>query len=133
MLSRVARITAAVLSGVTASLLVAAATAQAAQDHRPVVVYAQPNLNIERVPYGDLNLAASSDRKTLFGRVGSAVRNVCNFDSTGVATDYRTCASLAWADARPQIDRALEKADHLASLGQPTVAAGAITVSARLR
>jgi UrcA family protein len=133
MLSRVARITAAVLSGVTASLLVTAATAQAAQDHRPVVVYAQPNLNIERVPYGDLNLAASADRKTLYGRVGSAVRNVCNFDSTGVATDYRTCASLAWSDARPQIDRALAKADHMASLGQPTVAAGAITVSARLR
>ena len=133
MLSRVARITAAVLSGVTASLLVTAATAQAAQDHRPVVVYAQPNVNIERVPYGDLNLAAAADRKTLYGRVGSAVRSVCNFDSTGVATDYRTCASLAWSDARPQIDRALAKADHLASLGQPTVAAGAITVSARLR
>jgi UrcA family protein len=132
MLSRVARITAAVLSGVTASLLVTAATAQAAQD-RPVVVYAQPNLNIERVPYGDLNLAASADRKTLYGRVGSAVRNVCNFDSTGIASDYRTCASLAWGDARPQIDRALAKADHLASLGQPTIAAGTITVSARLR
>ena len=132
MLSRVARITAAVLSGVTASLLVTAATAQAAQD-RPVVVYADPNFSVERVPYGDLDLAASSDRKTLYGRVGSAVRNVCNFDSTGIATDYRTCASLAWADARPQIDRALAKADHLASLGQPAMAAGAITVSARLR
>ena len=132
MLSRVARITAAVLSGVTASLLVTAATAQAAQD-RPVVVYAQPNVNIERVPYGDLNLAASADRKTLYGRVGNAVRNVCNFDSTGIATDYRTCASLAWGDARPQIDRALAKADHMASLGQQTIAAGTITVGARLR
>lgn len=130
MLSRVARISAAVLSGVTASLLVTAATAQAAQD-RPVVVYAQPNINIERVPYGDLNLASSADRKTLYGRVGSAVRNVCNFDSTGIATDYRSCASLAWADARPQIDKALAQADRLASLGQPAFAAGAITISAR--
>lgn len=129
MLSRVARISAAVLSGVTASLLVTAATAQA-QD-RPVVVYAQPNLNIERVPYGDLNLAASADRKTLYGRVGNAVRNVCNFDSTGIATDYRSCASVAWGDARPQIDKALAQADHLASLGQPAFAAGAITISAR--
>jgi UrcA family protein len=132
MLSRVARITAAVLSGVTASLLVTAATAQAAQE-RPVVVYAEPNMNIERVPYGDLNLAAAADRKALFGRVGSAVRNVCNFDSTGIASDYRTCSSLAWADARPQIDKALAQADHLASLGQPAFAAGAITVSASLR
>ena len=132
MLSRVARITAAVLSGVTASLLVTAATAQAAQE-RPVVIYAQPNVNIERVPYGDLDLSASADRKTLYGRVGSAVRNVCNFDSTGIARDYRTCASLAWGDARPQIDRALAKADQMASLGQPSIAAGAITISARLR
>ena len=132
MLSRVARITAAVLSGVTASLLVTAATAQAAQE-RPVVVYADRQLNIERVPYGYLNLAASADRKSLYGRVGSAVRNVCNFDTNGVGSDYRTCASLAWADARPQIDRVLSQADRLASLGQPAFAAGAITISARLR
>jgi len=130
MLSRVARISAAVLSGVTASLLVSAATAQAAQD-RPVVVYADRHVNIERVPYGDLNLAASADRKTLYGRVGGAVRNVCNFDSNGIGTDYRSCASVAWADARPQIDKALAQADHLASLGQPAFAAGAITISAR--
>ncbi len=132
MLSRVARISAAVLSGVTASLLVTAATAQAAQD-RPVVVLAEPNISVERVPYGDLNLAASADKKTLYSRVGSAVRNVCNFDSTGIASDYRTCSSMAWADARPQIDKALAQADHLASLGQPAFAAGAITVSASFR
>jgi UrcA family protein len=130
MLSRVARITAAVLSGVTASLLVTAATAQAAQD-RPVVVYADRHLNIERVPYGDLNLAASADRKALYGRVGSAVRNVCNFDSTGIATDYRTCAGLAWADARPQIHKALARADQMAAVGKPALAAGVITISAR--
>jgi len=132
MLSRVARITAAVLSGVTASLLVTAATAQAAQE-RPVVVYAEPNISIERVPYGDLNLAASADRKTLYGRVGSAVRNVCNFDTNGIGTDYRSCASVAWADARPQIHKALARADQMAALGQPAFAAGAISVSASLR
>ena len=132
MLSRVARISAAVLSGVTASLLVTAATAQAAQD-RPVVVYAQPNVNVEHVPYGDLNLAASADRKSLYSRVGSAVRNVCNFDSRGISSDYRTCASLSWADARPQIDKALARADQMAALGQPAFAAGAITISGRLR
>lgn len=132
MLSRVARISAAVLSGVTASLLVTAATAQAAQE-RPVVVYADRHVNIERVPYGDLNLAASADRKSLYGRVGSAVRNVCNFDSSGIVADYRTCASLAWADARPQINKALARADQMAALGQPAFAAGAITISGRLR
>jgi UrcA family protein len=128
MLSRNVRISAAVLSGVTASLLVGATTTQAAQD-RPVVVYGEPQaVNIERVPYGDLNLAASADRKTLYGRVGSAVRNVCNFDAVGIAADYRTCAGLAWKDARPQIDAALANGGQLVLNG-----AAYITVSRRLR
>ena len=132
MLTRFARITAAVLSGVTASLLVGTTTTQA-QD-RPVVVYGEPQpVNIEHVAYGDLNLAASADRKMLFSRVGSAVRNVCNFDAVGVASDYRTCAGLAWKDARPQIDAALAQADRLALNGQSPIAAGSITISARLR
>lgn len=130
MLSRHARISAAVLSGVTASLLVGATTTQAAQN-RPVVVYGEPQqANIERVAYGDLDLTRSSDRQTLFGRVGSAVRNVCNFDSVGIASDYRACASLAWKDARPQIDAAFARADRLALNGQSLLAAGAITISA---
>jgi UrcA family protein len=133
MLSHFARISAAVLSGVTASLLVGTTTTQAAQD-RPVVVYGEPQrVNVEHVPYGDLNLVASADRKTLFSRVGSAVRNVCDFDAIGVASDYRACAGLAWKDARPQIDAALAQADRLALNGQSPIAAGAITISARLR
>jgi UrcA family protein len=132
MLSHFARITAAVLSGVTASLLVGATTTQA-QD-RPVVVYGESQqVHIERVPYGDLNLAASADRKTLYGRVGSAVRNVCNFDAIGIASDYRTCAGMSWKDARPQIEAALAKADQLAANGQSSVVAGAITISSRSR
>jgi UrcA family protein len=131
MLSRFARITVAVLSGVTASLLVGATTTQA--QNRPVVVYGEPQqVNTERVAYDDLNLAASAGRKTLYSRVGSAVRNVCDFDAIGIASDYRTCAGLAWKDARPQIDAALAKADELASKGESYVA-GAITISSRLR
>jgi UrcA family protein len=128
MLSRFVRITAAVLSGVTASLLVGATTTQAAQD-RPVVVYGEPqNVNIERVPYGDLNLTAAADRGTLLSRVGKAVRNVCNFDSTGIASDYRVCAGLAWKDARPQIDEAIGRGDQVA-LNDMSF----ITISRRLR
>ena len=133
MLSRFVRFSAAVLSGVTASLLVGAATTQAAQTG-PVVVYGEPQaVHVERVPYGDLNLAASADRKTLYGRVGSAVRNVCNFDAIGIASDYRTCAGLAWKDAKPQIDAALGRSSQLAASGQSAIAAGAITISARSR
>ena len=132
MLSRFARVSAAVLSGVTASLLVTVATSAAAQE-RPVVVYAEPNYNIERVPYGDLNLSASMDRKALYGRVGDAVRNVCDFDATGVVSDYRLCSAGAWKGARPQIDKAIAKAEQLALNGQSSFAAGAITISVRAR
>jgi len=132
MLSRNARITAAVLSGVTASLLVGATTTQA--QNRPVVVYGEPqSVNVEHVPYGDLNLAASADRKTLYGRVGSAVRNVCNFDEVGISSDYRTCAGIAWKDARPQIDAALANGDQLALKAGSSSSAAAITIVGRLR
>ena len=133
MLSRFVRITAAVLSGVTASLLVGATALQPAQD-RPLVVYGDPQpVNIERVPYGDLNLAGLADRKTLYSRVGSAVRNVCNFDSIGIASDYRTCSAGAWKGARPQIARAIGQADQLALSGGSSSVGAAITVSAGLR
>jgi UrcA family protein len=128
MLTRYVRLTAAVLSGVAASLLVGATTLQAAQES-PVLVYGETSaVKIERVPYGDLNLAASVDRKTLYSRVGSAVRNVCSFDAVGIASDYRVCAGLAWGDARPQIDKALANSGHLALND-----AAFITVSRRLR
>lgn len=132
MLTRFVRIGAAVLSGVTASLLVGATTTQAAQG-QPVVVYGETApVNIERVPYGDLNLSATADRSTLYGRVGSAVRNVCNFDSVGIASDYRVCAGLAWKDARPQIEEAIARTGQLALNGQKSGTA-VITVSRRLR
>ena len=104
-----------------ASLMVA--TQAPAQDGRPVVVYGESAaIHTERVPYGDLNLLAGADRKTLYGRVGRAVRNVCNFDSSGMSTDYRFCSAGAWSGARPQIDAAMAKS-QLASSAQPAGAA----------
>lgn len=132
MLARFNRMTAAVLSGVTASLLVAA-SATAAQD-KPFVVYGEPNLyNVIHVPYGDLNLSASTDRKVLKSRVGAAVRDVCDFDAVGIVVSYRACATSAWNEARPQIDRAISRAEQLSQSGQSSVAAGAMTISIRSR
>lgn len=105
------------------------ATQATAQDERPVVVYGEyASTHTERVPYGDLNLRASADRKALYGRVGRAVRNVCNFDSIAMSTDYRFCSVGAWSGARPQIDEALAKARQLAFSGQ-SAAAAFITIS----
>lgn len=88
---------------------------QAPGQGRPVVIYgAPPSVNIERVPYGDLNLQVSGHRKTLYGRVGRAVRNVCDFDKIGISSDYRVCSAGAWKGARPQIDAAMAKSTQLA-------------------
>ena len=99
------------------------ATQAPAQDGRPVVVYGESaGIHTERVPYGDLNLQAGADRKTLYGRVGRAVRNVCNFDSNAMTTDYRFCSAGAWSGARPQISAAMAKSG-LALNAQPAGAA----------
>jgi UrcA family protein len=135
MLSRFVRITAAVLSGVTASLFVTAVAAPAAVQDKPVVVYAEPeNVRTERVSYRDLDLAVASDQKALHRRVGSAVRRVCEMDDHDLgAVDpmYRACALESWADARPQIARAIARAEQLALNGQPSITAGAIAIASR--
>jgi UrcA family protein len=135
MLSRVARLTAAVLSGVTASLLVTAATAQAAQD-RPVVVYAEPGegFRTERVSYRGLDLAIAKDQQALHRRVGTAVRRVCteaNHYRPSVDPIYRACTDDSWALAQPQISQAIARAEQLAMRGESSFAAGSIVISGR--
>ena len=92
--------------------------------NRPVVVYGERlAVNIERVPYRDLNLQASADRRTLYGRVGRAVRHVCDFDTIGISGDYRVCSAGSWRSARPQIDAAMAKSGQLASRSHSTTGA----------
>ena len=134
MLSRFVRNTAAVLSGVTASLFVTAAAATAAVQDKPVIVYAEPeNAQTERVSYRDLNLAVASDQKVLHRRVGSAVRRVCEMDDHDLgAVDpmYRACALESWAKARPQIASAIARDQQLALAGKPPAGAGVIAITA---
>ncbi|MDP9422106.1 MAG: UrcA family protein [Pseudomonadota bacterium] len=103
---------------------------QAPAQNGPVVVYGEPSaVNTERVPYGDLNLQAATGRRTLYGRVGRAVRNVCDFGADSMSSDYRVCSAGAWKGARPQIDAAMAKATQLALHGRP--AGGALIVVTR--
>ena len=80
MLARFNRKTAAVLSGVTASLLV-----RGVGFGRPgtrVVIYGEPeNVRTERVTYADLDLAERSDQRKLNVRVTGAVKRVCLFEN----------------------------------------------------
>jgi UrcA family protein len=105
------RLNAAVLAGVTASLV--AASPSLAQNDAVVVRGVPPGSKMVLVPYRDLNLNASTHRSILFGRVGDAVRNVCDFDTDFTkGTDYRTCRTKAWSGARPQMHRAFAQANR---------------------
>jgi UrcA family protein len=131
MLARFNRMTAAVLSGVTASLLVAA-SASAAQE-TPVVVYGESeNVRTEHVSYADLDLAQSQGAKKLERRVAGAVKRVCLFENSSIGLQdqgYYACAGGAWNGARPQIAQAVARAREIALTGQSSIAATAITIS----
>jgi UrcA family protein len=136
MFARFNRETAAVLSGVTASLLFAASAASAAQD-KPVVVHAQAeDIHVEHVAYADLDLAHGNGAKKLERRVAGAVRHVCLFDDSQDGLQYEgyySCAEGAWEKAEPQIAQAVTHAREMAQTGQSSIAATAITISVAAR
>lgn len=135
MLTRFNRVFAAVLSGVTASLLIAA-SASAAQD-TPVVIYGEPeNVRTERVTYADLDLAERRDQRRLNVRVAGAVKRVCLYENNRSGLQdlgYYGCADDAWDGARPQIAQAVQRATDLAMRGQSSIAATAITIQVPTR
>ena len=132
MLTAYARVSAAVLSGVTASLLIATAAFAASQE-RPVVVYAEPQegLRSERVSYADLDLSQREHERKLGLRVAGAVKRVCLYEDRSGLQDlgYYRCADDAWGDARPQIAQAVARAKEIALTGRSSIAATAITIS----
>ena len=124
--------TAAVLSGVAASLVI---TTPASAQGRPVVVYGQDDyVPTERVSYADLNLATRGGEKMLQARVSKAVNRVCQYTSGDVAlidNGFVNCAFAAWKDARPKMALAIARARDIALNGSSTIAATAIVISAR--
>jgi UrcA family protein len=131
MLARFNRKTAAVLSGVTASLLVAA-PALAGQES-PVVVYGESgNVRTEHVSYADLDLANSKDQRKLNLRVTGAVKRVCLFGESRPGLQdrgYYRCANDAWDGAQPQVAQAVQRAKEIAMTGHSSIAATAITIN----
>lgn len=131
MLTRFSAMTAAVLSGVTASLAFAAPSF-AAQD-KPVVVYAEPQEGVrtERVSYADLNLAERRDQRRLNLRVASAVQRVCLFENSRKGLQdrgYYKCADGAWEGAHPQIAEAVTRAREIALTGHSSIPARPIAI-----
>jgi UrcA family protein len=131
MLTRFNRTAAAVLSGVTASLLVAA-SASAAQN-KPVVVYGgSDNTRTEHVSYADLDLTNAKHQKRLNLRVTGAVKRVCLYENSrpGLQDNgYYQCAGDAWDSAKPQIAQAVQRSKDIAMTGHSSIAATAITIN----
>lgn len=95
----------------------------------PVVVHAT-EIPTRVVSYADLDLTVAAGQKQLKRRVGTAVYDVCedsesyaNFQSDGF------CRTAAWDRARPQIARAIERAQLLAANGIKDTSAQAIAIS----
>ena len=82
------------------------------------------------VRYADLDLTAKAGQKQLNRRVGTAVFDVCE-DSESYASfqSEGPCRTAAWSRAKPQIARAIERAQLLASLGVKDTGAQEITIS----
>lgn len=105
---------AAVLAGVSASLISTIPPASAQEG--PIVVQGVPvpNLRIERVSFYDLNLATRAGEQTLMRRVSQAIERVCLRDNGrwyGMSEpNYNQCTSGAWARARPQMIGAISRA-----------------------
>jgi len=101
----------------------------------PIIV-AAPEVVARHVTYADLNLTSLPGERTLNRRVGAAVNSLCA-EAVGEADGSFTvkyaalgCHNSAWNQARPQINRAVQRARDLASTGTSNIAAVTIMVAA---
>jgi UrcA family protein len=122
------------VTAVAAIGLLAAAT-PAFSKGAPVFVTAPVDMLSRHVSYADLNLASVAGESALERRVGTAVTGLC-LDATGGndgGTKFKLsmmrCDREAWNGARPQIDRAVRRAQGIAATGASSIAAAAITIS----
>ena len=99
-----------------------------------VFVVANPNVVTRHVSFSDLNLASAAGEQTLNNRVVGVVRSLCDETTGGLDGNYITanfyakCRRSAWAQARPQIALATQRAREIASTGTSPIAGAAITV-----
>src|SRR6185503_14518844 len=101
----------------------------------PITVTASEEVVVRHVSYADLNLASAPGQQMLNRRVNSAVSDLCN-EATGgpdgsvlFKFSMMKCSSEAWNGARPQIDRAVQRARDIAYTGTSDLVAAAITIS----
>jgi UrcA family protein len=108
----------AAAAGAAALILILGAPASAQQAMIIVQTAPPAYLNIQRVPYGDLNLLTFAGEQSLHRRVSRAVENVCLYDNDrwyGLSEpDYNHCSWSAWQRAQPQMAAAIYRARQMA-------------------
>ncbi len=94
-------------------LVILGAAIPAAAQQSEIVITAKPEADVLRrvVPIGDLDLQKEAGRKKMEERVSRAVHQVCpeamqSLHGRALAKD---CRAEAWAGARPQMARAIER------------------------
>lgn len=106
-----------------------------ASSKAPILVAAPADVVVRHISYADLNLASAPGERTLNRRVGGAVRDLCleatggNDGSFSFRYTMHKCNKRAWSDARPQIKRAVQRAQDIAATGTSPIAAVAITIA----
>lgn len=126
------------LLAMSAAIVVTAGTfaltaSPAIAQQRPLVVAAPAELISHSISYADLNLASAAGQLTLDRRVQGGVHLLCTETTGGYAEAppfaWVRCTRSAWDQARPQIRRAIERSQQIASTGTSTLAAAAITIT----
>jgi len=101
-----------------------------------IVVTAPPaDLVVRHVSYADLNLASAAGERSLNGRVGYAVSDLCSEATGGNDGSFTAkramnrCSGSAWDQARPQMSLAVQRAHEIAATGTSNIAAAALTIT----
>jgi len=124
-------------ASISASIaLVLTASSAGSAAARDVTVVAQPPADVlsERVSYADLDLATRTGVQVFNARVGGAVYRVCApLDQRSTFSEHANCRSFAWNGAKPQMDRAVARAEQIAAVGTSSIAPVAILIAAPQR
>jgi UrcA family protein len=95
----------------------------------PALSSAPTGMSTNQVRYVDLNLATGKGERELNRRVGFSVSWVCE-QSVGLdSPEYGACRKSAASLARPQVERAVQRAHDIAATGTSSIAATAITIA----
>jgi UrcA family protein len=116
-------------AGIATIVTLGAAISPALARPSDVVVTAQRDeVPVAIVAYGDLDLVSDSGRQALHARVNRAVKSLCPIQGIMQLSQQsaaKSCRSVAWLSADPQIERALQRARFASASG------GTIAVTAR--